>query len=52
MQEVNKVPLVKESSFPALTPGTAFRGDRSLMQSSRMQKTLKIKTVFNVCAGL
>lgn len=52
MQEVNKVPLMNEPSFLALTPGIAFGGGRSLVQSSCMEKSLRIKTVFNICAGL
>lgn len=43
---------MNESSFLALTPGIAFRGDRSLVQGSCMEKPLRIKTVLDICAAL
>lgn len=43
---------MSEPSFRALTASTALRGDWSLVQSSCMEKSLKIKTEFNICAGL
>jgi len=39
---------MKEPSFLALTSGVAFRGDRP----SCLEKSLRVKAVFNICAGL